>query len=306
MGKETEAFYMHAVSAIFTRGLSLSNEVHPHPPADSQEGCGFVGGCPAPTQQRPAFCAVHGVYVVACCADYRRCHLLSSPLRTHLRPVDISASPSASPGVGEDLSVDISSLCTPLDCALAPEPVVCAKSLLCAVRALLPNRNGVLRVNQERMLPARPGSGAVRHRGTGGAPTWVLAPTVLSDGFHWAKGESISIGYYDKYSGHFKFYYCLECKNKLQDGEKVGGTHQERTGTLFLLQCRQQHISTTNAQGKCFFIATLNTAIHSPAYCLVLAMDVIIYKMQPDVVSVDDSDEIQNGFVFQYLGNTFW
>lgn len=38
MGKETEAFYMHAVSAIFTRGLSLSNEVHPHPPADSQEG----------------------------------------------------------------------------------------------------------------------------------------------------------------------------------------------------------------------------------------------------------------------------
>ncbi|KAI4550423.1 hypothetical protein MJT46_018588 [Ovis ammon polii x Ovis aries] len=150
--------------------------------------CGFVGGCPAPTQQRPAFCAVHGVYVVACCADYRRCHLLSSPLRTHLRPVDISASPSASPGVGEDLSVDISSLCTPLDCALAPEPVVCAKSLLCAVRALLPNRNGVLPVNQERMLPARPGSGAVRHRGTGGAPTWVLAPTVLSDGFHWAKG----------------------------------------------------------------------------------------------------------------------
>ncbi|KAI4556880.1 hypothetical protein MJG53_018834 [Ovis ammon polii x Ovis aries] len=150
MGKETEAFYMHAVSAIFTRGLSLSNEVHPHPPADSQEGCGFVGGCPAPTQQRPAFCAVHGVYVVACCADY--------------------------------------SLCTPLDCALAPEPVVCAKSLLCAVRALLPNRNGVLPVNQERMLPARPGSGAVRHRGTGGAPTWVLAPTVLSDGFHWAKG----------------------------------------------------------------------------------------------------------------------
>lgn len=38
MGKETEAFYMHAVSAIFTRGLSLSNGVHPHPPADSQEG----------------------------------------------------------------------------------------------------------------------------------------------------------------------------------------------------------------------------------------------------------------------------
>ena len=33
-----------------------------------------------------------------------------------------------------------SSFCAPLDCALAPEPAVCAESLLCAVRALLPNR----------------------------------------------------------------------------------------------------------------------------------------------------------------------